>query len=134
MFVKNPKQNQKLPPCKDSLLQHLACYNYQCTIWKSSVVAKPDLLSPKNNGWTTTKEGLFPTFGIQNAAPKELLELSSCGCKKLKCVDNHCKFVQNGIVCIGACSCDHDGDLCNNTVLQTNQEDSECSSSEDDFD
>ena len=28
MFVKNPEQNQKLPPRKDSLLQHLASSNY----------------------------------------------------------------------------------------------------------
>ena len=82
MIVKNPRPGQKLPRCKDSLLQHLACCNYQCTIRKSSVLAKPGLLSPENNGWTITKEGLVPTFGIQNAAPKELLELSSCGCKK----------------------------------------------------
>ena len=112
MFVKNPKQNQKPPLCKDSLLQHLARCNYQCAIWKSSVVAKPDLLSPESTGWTITEEGLVPTFGIQNAVPKELLELSICRYKKSKCVDNHCKCVQNGFVCTDACSCDDDGDLC----------------------
>ena len=46
MFCKNPKQNDRIPPCKDSTVQHCRRVNYQCFLWKNALCAKPAIPTP----------------------------------------------------------------------------------------
>ena len=72
IFCKKLQQNQRLPPCRDILIQHLRRVNYQCAIWKSALIPKPHLPSPVGNGWEVKKdEDLTPVLAKQSAAPVE---------------------------------------------------------------
>ena len=37
LFCQRPTQNERLPPCSDSLILHLKQDNYQCKVWKNSL-------------------------------------------------------------------------------------------------
>ena len=42
-----------LPPCKDTLREHLHRVNYQVGIWKRAHIAEPDIPNPVDgHGWT----------------------------------------------------------------------------------
>ena len=38
-------------------------------------------------------------------APEEILEFTSCGCKKSSCSINHCQCFALNMKCVGLCSC-----------------------------
>ena len=46
MFCKTTVKNPSLPPCYDSMLQHLKRCNYQSYIWQSALISQPDIESP----------------------------------------------------------------------------------------
>ena len=73
LFCKHAKQNEGLPPCRDSLTQHVKRCNYQCVVWKSALVAKPDIPPPGGHGWIGTEDGLLPELMTQESAPKEVV-------------------------------------------------------------
>lgn len=114
MFCKKPVKNQSLPPCQDSVVQHIKRCNYQSYLWKNSLIAKPDLESPVGHGWVKTEEGLIPELMTQAPAPKELTELTVCQCKLSKCSSRACKCVKAGLLCSPACGCENDSELCQN--------------------
>ena len=47
-----------------------------------------ELLLPIRNGWEMVEELLTPCFLTKDTAPTSLLELTTCGCKKLACHSN----------------------------------------------
>ena len=53
-FCRNPKQNDLLPPCKNSVFQHLQRSNYQANVWKNALI--PVLLLPRPVGYGWTKD------------------------------------------------------------------------------
>ena len=81
MFCKKPKQNDRIPPCKDSTLQHCRCVKYQCFIWKNTPCAKPDIPTPDGRRWTVTDNRLEPVLMTQDSAPREMAEMTTCNCK-----------------------------------------------------
>ena len=132
IFCKKPQQNQRLPSCRDSLIQHLHHVNYQCAIWKSALIPKPHLPSGVANGWEVKEyEGLTPVMEKQSAAPREILELTVCRCRASKCCRRNCKCVANGLNCTSVCTCEADGELCENEL---NNQDSSASDSNDTMD
>ena len=116
LFCQRPTQNERLPPCSDSLIQHLKRANYQCKVWKNSLNPYPTLGSPSDNGWMISDIGLEPLLMTQDGAPKEIKELSSCECKKSKC-SNKCSCKSLNMVCTEACLCQADNSLCENSRL-----------------
>ena len=52
----------KLPPCEESLKQHVRRAAWQTRIWISSHIAKPDLGSPLEYGWKREGEKLVPVY------------------------------------------------------------------------
>ena len=124
LFCKHAKQNEGLPPCRDSLTQHVKRCNYQCVVWKSALVAKPDIPPPGGHGWIGTEDGLLPELMTQESAPKEVVELTTCRCKTSKCAKRQCKCAQRGLKCTPACLCGGDVDQCVNTGDDSDESDS----------
>ena len=124
LFCKHAKQNEGLPPCRDSLTQHVKRCNYQCVVWKSALVAKPDIPPPGGHGWIGTEDGLLPELMTQESAPKEVVELTTCRCKTSKCAKRQCKCAQRGLKCTPACLCGGDVDQCVNTGDDADESDS----------
>ena len=134
IFCKTSQQNQSLPPCKDSLIQHLLRANYQCAIWRSAIIPKPQLPSPIGNGWKESSEcvSLAPVLTKQSAAPEEILELTVCRCKASKCSRKSCKCFKNGLNCTSACVCEADEELCENELNNANSRDTDSSDTDSD--
>ena len=134
IFCKKSQQNQSLPPCKDSLIQHLLRANYQCAIWRSATIPKPQLPSPIGNGWKESSEcvSLAPVLTKQSAAPEEILELTVCRCKASKCSRKSCKYFKNGLNCTSACVCEADEELCENELNNANSRDTDSSDTDSD--
>ena len=114
MFCKTTVKNPSLPPSYDSMLQHLKRCIYQNYIWKSDLIAQPDIDFPVGYGWSMTDSELSPK--TQAEAPKKLDELTLCQCKQSKCASRSCKCVKADLLCSPACGCEGDSDLCENTV------------------
>ena len=104
------------------MLQHLKGCNYQSYIWKSALIAQPDIESPVGYGWSMTDSELSPKLMTQAAAPKELDELIGCECKPSKCASCSCKCVKADLLCSPACCCEGDSYICENTVSLENQD------------
>ena len=77
IFCRTPKQNDGLPPCKDSLDHHIDRANYQCAIWKRAREAHPHIPSPVNHGWSQDGDSLVPLLVTQAPAPSQLVELTT---------------------------------------------------------
>ena len=85
LFCQKQKQNEGLPPTSDSLLQHIKRANYQAYIWRKALEQQQDLPSPNDHGWKTEDGVLQPVLMTKDPAPRALLELSFCHCKKSAC-------------------------------------------------
>lgn len=133
-FCKKPVQNQSLPPCKDSLVQHIKRANYQTAIWKRSLQPKPEIDSPEGHGWIATDDGLRPQLMTQASAPQEIVELTTCHCKESRCAAMSCKCLKARLRCTAACSCEGSSDHCENSNDQSDKDtsDGEFSDSESD--
>ena len=93
-------------------------------MWKSALVAKPDIPPPGGHGWIGTEDGLLPELMTQESAPKEVVELTTCRCKTSKCAKRQCKCAQRGLKCTPACLCGGDVDQCVNTGDDSDESDS----------
>uniref|UniRef100_UPI00358E53D5 uncharacterized protein n=3 Tax=Myxine glutinosa TaxID=7769 RepID=UPI00358E53D5 len=78
--ILTPSQNidmATLPPCRRSLLQHIARVNYQVGIWKRAHIPKPDVpLAHNGHGWTQTDEHLEPLWYDGTMLPAQLSDLA----------------------------------------------------------
>ena len=124
-FCQKRAANEALPPTLDSLLYHTKRCNFQALVWKSALVAQPEIPSPIGNGWEYEEDldgdiviadqgsTVVPTYMTQSAAPEALLEFIVCRCSKPLCKGN-CKCLKEGLPCTEACTCMTD-DSCENT-------------------
>lgn len=66
-----------LPPCRDTLREHLNRVNYQVGIWKRAHVAKPEIPNPVNgHGWTLGDNGeLIPKWTSGEIMPVQLVDV-----------------------------------------------------------
>lgn len=101
----NPISSHQLPPCKDSLHKHCRRANYQAAIWRNSL-RNNDVPSPVGHGWTLEGEGAQQRLVIDwmsgLPAPRAVIELLSCMCKKA-CNDDSCDCIRNGLKCSDLC-------------------------------
>ena len=118
IFCRSPKQNDLLPPCKNSLFQHLQRKNYQTYVRKNALIPMQLLPSPVGYGWIKEDEEddeLQPLLMTQVSAPIEIAELISCQCKASMCKTERCKSSKNGMKCTPACICKGQTETCQNT-------------------
>ena len=109
LFSTANREENTMPPNKDSLLKHIQCANFQSAIYKHSLQC-PDIPSPVDYGWKLHDNELDNKLEIDwmNMQPESILEHSTCTCKKSKCEVGHgsnncCVFW--GIPCTELCTC-----------------------------
>lgn len=109
MFCQKHQSSERLPPTSNSLRHHIERANYQSYIWKHSLQAVQELPSPSpNNGWKEVDGILQPELMSKDPAPKSLVELTTCSCKKSGCTRDTCSCKGNEMPCTEACSCMND--------------------------
>ena len=92
-----------LPPCEDSLQQHIQRANYQAGIWQRSLQRNPDVPEPSCHGWVRTAAGSLNLDWMHGqAAPDTVLELLACQCKR-ECLQEQCPCLNNGLKCTYMC-------------------------------
>ena len=106
-----PKKKQKsefLSPTTDSLHHHIERCNYQALIWKRSMEAVQALPTPSSLGWDLHGENLEVLYMSREPAPKGLLELTVCKCKKSGCKRSDlCPCRANEMCCTSGDECDN---------------------------
>ena len=74
---------KSLPPYHNSLFHHTQRENYQAAILRKCLIIDPETTSRMNHGWTKYENGnLSIKLTSLKSAPKEILELLSCHCKR----------------------------------------------------
>ena len=76
--ILDPKKNidlANLPPCLNSLTQHVKRVNYQVKIWKLANNNFQEKPSPTHHGWVKGEVGLEPLWSDKNILPTQLVDL-----------------------------------------------------------
>ena len=124
MFCQQRKRkNEALPPTSYSLRQNMKRANYQAFIWRSYLVAMQDLQSPVGHGWELEDDCLKPVYMTKDPAPRSLIEITTCNCKRSQCQGN-CSCYNSDLSCTEACLCMAD-ETCKNPHTAIVQCDSE---------
>ena len=116
----------KLPPCEESLKQHVRRAAWQTWIWISYHIAKPDLGSLLEYGWKREGEKLVPVY-YEGLSASEVMQDLLCTCSKRNlCGTDTCSCRKNRLACVELCSC-HGDDVCQNpnSTQDTSDSDSE---------
>ena len=95
MFRSRNLQGELLPPTLATLFPHILRTNYVCTRDKSYLYSKPTLPKLEENGWNRKDDKFEPVRCVTPPAPKGVLELVKCGCRK-KCAGN-CSCLKNKV-------------------------------------
>lgn len=102
---KGEAESYQLPPCQDSLRKHCNRANYQAAVWRNSL-RNNDVPSPVGHGWSLVKDEDQDKLVIDwmngLPAPRAILELIACTCKKA-CKDDSCDCIRNGLKCTDLC-------------------------------
>ena len=65
-----------LPPCRSSLMMHIARVNYQCLIWKQAHIQNPELPKPHDgHGWCLHGNDLEYKWTTKDILPQDLADL-----------------------------------------------------------
>ena len=120
-----------LPPCEDSLKQHIQRANYQAGVWRGALLPMPNIPEPDGHGWIKRADGGLDLDWIHGqVAPDAVLELLACQCKR-KCVPDDCPCMVNGFKCIYMCRLQ----TCENQKVEDetfeNDSDVDCDTNED---
>ena len=112
-----------LPPCKNSLFQHLQRSIYQAYVWKNALIAMQLPPSPVGYGWTKEDDELQPVLMTQESAPIEIAELISCQYKASMRKTGRCKCSKSGMKCTLACICEGQTVTCQNSNNEDDEKD-----------
>ena len=85
LFCQKNKKSDELPPMSESLSHHIKRANFQMHIWNKALVAMQNLPSPDGRGWKMEGDDLVPVLMTKEHAPKNIVELTACHCKKSAC-------------------------------------------------
>lgn len=95
-----------MPPNQDSLHKHIHRANYQAAIWRrSSLTGHITMPPPVNHGWKLEEGTLAIDWMDMAPAPKEILELTHCRCRKSKCGNKQCSCIAHSLLCTELCDC-----------------------------
>ena len=114
LFYQKNKKSEELPPTSESLCHHIKRANFQTHIWNKALVAMQNLPSPDGRGWKMEGDNLVPVLMTKEHAPKNIVELTACRCKKSACTRN-CSCKLSNLPCTDACLCMVD-DECQNPM------------------
>ena len=95
-------ESDQLPPCADTLRKHCDRANYQTAIWRRSFQRCPGIPSPVEHGWRLEEGRLTVDWMNGEPAPKAVLKLLSCQCKK-SCQLPSCTCLSNSLQCTDLC-------------------------------
>ena len=116
-----------LPPCEDSLQQHIQRANYQAGVWQRSLQRNPDVPEPTCHGWVRTEVGSLKIDWMHgHAAPDAVLELLACQCKR-ECLQERCPCLVNGLKCTYMCRLQACGNRKEDDSYDAPEYESECS-------
>lgn len=129
IFSVKKADSSQLPPCFDSLKQHMLRAHYQAALWRRSLDQKPEIPNPTEGfGWTWSEDGSIAIKWMTGSpAPQAVLNLLSCQCSK-SCTTPACTCVSNNLKCTAACKlkdCDNSA-----VVFQDEDEQEPCSAAE----
>ena len=112
-------ESNQLPPCKDTLRKHCDRTNYVAAVWRRSLQGCPQIPSPIGFGWCLEDGKLTIDWMSGEPAPKAVLELLSCQCKRV-CKLPSCTCLVNGSRCTQLCKLQE----CANQHEKVDEEDS----------
>ena len=115
MFQSKNMEGEMLPPTRTALLPHITRANYIAMRDKSYMTRSPDLPSIEQSGWRLEKGVYSPVQNLALPAPRAVIELTKCGCKK-GCTSK-CSCRKNGVPCTPLCKCY--GKCCTNVTKDT---------------
>jgi len=96
-------ESGQLPPCADTLNQHMLRANYQAAVWRRSLDPKPYVPAPENHGWRTTDDGRLEICWMTGLpAPQVVLDFMFCECRKA-CEPGDCVCLDNNLPCTDEC-------------------------------
>jgi hypothetical protein len=107
----NSTSLSKLPPTEDAFYLHVKRASYVTIIDKTAHIAKPELPSPQDYGWTMDGDVFSPIPMTKPAWPKDRSRGVSCGCLTL-CKRN-CSCGKKALPCFIGCICKGKPDTCN---------------------
>ena len=113
-----PSRMRVCRPCRDSLTRHVKRCNYQCVVWKSALVAKPDIPSPGGHGWIGTEDRVASRTDDSRICTKG-------GCRAYHLSMQNLQMCKKAVqVGTPACLCGGDVDQCVNTGDDSDESDS----------
>ena len=105
LFCQKRYTNENLPPTHDSLNMHIKRANFQSMVWTRCLQPKQNLPALSGNGWDVNGMDIQTVLMTKEPAPKELIELTACNCKKSACGTRACTCRQNDLACTEFCAC-----------------------------
>jgi len=106
LFCQKGQKNKGLPPTSDSLRQHIKWANFQSIIWRKALDVRQNLPKPEDdNGWNISDGVLQPVLITREPAPRGLIELTMCSCKKSSCRRMDCSCRTHNLACTEAFAC-----------------------------
>ena len=101
-----PPKLSSLPPTMAAFKLNCQCAPFQTALWKAAGMSSPPHLDPLQYGWEMNGSELRPVYtpSGQLAAPDEVLNLVSCGCKT-GCRTALCSCVKFTLPCSEFCKC-----------------------------
>jgi len=94
---------EKIPPTKDALRLHAMRCSYQVNQWKKALDNEHIPDNPDGFGWETSNDHLEVKWMSKKPAPDEVLEFTTCSCKKNKCSTNQCQCNALNLRCMEIC-------------------------------
>ena len=93
--------------CAAALKFHVLRANFVSMMWKASCASFIPILPDRttDNGWELEDNLLAAIMTDMLPAPKFSIELSSCHCKKTKCLNKQCTCAKNKLRCTELCDC-----------------------------
>ena len=102
-------ESHQLPPCRDSVQNHIRRANYQCFVWKQCLEQFPDIPDLEDHGWKYENGSVSIIWMNGPPAPEAVLNLLSCNCSR-RCTEGNCSCLMNGLKCTDMCklkNCDN---------------------------
>lgn len=132
MFSKYQHDSTSLPPTIEAFKMKILRSHLVSKIWAQSNLPHMNMPDPTSHGWLRLENGnLKPLTTLLPPAPKAVIEMSLCRCKK-SCISKKCMCVKSGIVCTELCFCESCENQGENSDLDSEHEKEEsCESSSD---
>ncbi|KAG0710562.1 hypothetical protein GWK47_022565 [Chionoecetes opilio] len=106
MFQKGTTDQEKLPPCRKCLEQHIKRAHHQAQVWFQADVPIPEIESPIGSGcYEGCYEETTPTHQYGRSSANEVTGIVCCKCKN--CATSRCSCRAKNLKCIAACTCNN---------------------------